>query len=310
MDKIADFIKQVSGENIKEYLLYLSKDPLPCRCMNYTIPGHNKNTLYEADDYIIDKLKSSGYEISSEVFPVQAFQKTDKKAGFPFFRKPEPSEPWYNAYNILAEKKGLTLPDEVIVLVSHKDSQSWLNCAPGAYDNAAGVSANIEISRILNSYKNNRTIRFLFCNEEHWPWTSAAAAENMAKSGQNIIAVLNVDSIGGKPQKETARGKKTNITRYCTSEGEQLADLMEKLNKEHNIGLHQNKYKCEIPNDDDGSFVNAGIHAAVLNIGSFPYADPDYHTEKDIPENVDITNVEMAVKLNLAAVLHLDRHDR
>ncbi len=34
---------------------------------------------------------------------------------------------------------------------------------------------------------------------------------------------------------------------------------------------------------DDGSFVKAGYTASVTIIGSFPYADPNYHSEGDIP---------------------------
>ena len=45
---------------------------------------------------------------------------------------------------------------------------------------------------------------------------------------------------------------------------------------------------------------------AVLNIGSFPYADPNYHTPGDIPECVDLGNVRLSTQLCLATVLHLD----
>ena len=59
------------------------------------------------------------------------------------------------------------------------------------------------------------------------------------------------------------------------------------------------------PNDDDGSFVNAGIAPSVLLIGSFPYADPNYHTVHDKPSLVDIENVRRSTQLALATVLSL-----
>ena len=40
------------------------------------------------------------------------------------------------------------------------------------------------------------------------------------------------------------------------------------------------------PGDDDGSFVQAGYGAAIINIGSWPYGDPEYHAEGDIPETL------------------------
>ncbi len=64
-DIIPDFIKQVSQERLEENLFYLAKDPLPYRKLNYTIPGHKKNTLYEADDFIQSKFESWGYEVHS-----------------------------------------------------------------------------------------------------------------------------------------------------------------------------------------------------------------------------------------------------
>ena len=67
-------------------------------------------------------------------------------------------------------------------------------------------------------------------------------------------------------------------------------------------------YRSERPNDDDGSFIKAGIPNAVLNIGSYPYADAEYHSAGDIPERVDIDNLVMAVQLSLAFVVDVDRN--
>ena len=64
------------------------------------------------------------------------------------------------------------------------------------------------------------------------------------------------------------------------------------------------------PGDDDGSFINAGFPWAVLNIGSMPYADPNYHLETDTPDKVDIKNAELTVRLTLAAILYLDTFGR
>ena len=133
------------------------------------------------------------------------------------------------------------------------------------------------------------------------------AAQNMAKLNLNVIAVLNVDAIGGKTQQDISDKKLTNVTRYSTKEGEKLADLMSELNQKYHIGLEQSKYFCAEPNDDDGSFIKAGFPASVLNIGSFPYANPNYHTVIDKPEFVDLLNVKLATQLSLAFLVHLDQ---
>lgn len=79
-----------------------------------------------------------------------------------------PEDPWYTAYNLYTERKGRSKPQEIILLAAHKDSQSWID-SPGANDNAIGTVGVLEVARILAEYDSERTIRFLFCNEEHTP---------------------------------------------------------------------------------------------------------------------------------------------
>ena len=100
---------------------------------------------------------------------------------------------------------------------------------------------------------------------------------------------------------------KTNVTLYTVDEGKALADLMTQVNDEYHIGLRQRIARRKRPGDDDGSFVKAGYGRTVLNIGSFPYADPEYHREGDVAERVDFENVCLAARATLAAVLKVDR---
>ena len=63
---IRDLISAVDAERMRTDLFYLAKDPLPCRKLNFTLPGHERNTLYETDDYIAGRLASWGYEVERE----------------------------------------------------------------------------------------------------------------------------------------------------------------------------------------------------------------------------------------------------
>jgi len=303
-ERIRRLLEEVKAERMRAELFYLAKDPLPFRKLNFTLPGHGKNTLYEADDHIQSQLEACSYAVWREECKVQAFRPGAVK---PQFERPHPDDPWYVAYNLYAERRGTVYPDEIILLLSHKDSQSWID-SPGAYDNAVGTVANMEIARLLSDYEPKRTIRFLFCNEEHTPWTSVTAAKNARERGDNLIAIINIDSLGGKSQEAIEAGLKTNVTLYTTPEGERLADLMIELNERYHIGLVQSKARRERPGDDDGSFIMEGFSAAVMNVGSFPYADPCYHRECDEPGRVDIVNVRLATQLTLAACLYLDAH--
>jgi len=44
----------------------------------------------------------------------------------------------------------------------------------------------------------------------------------------------------------------------------------------------------------------------VANIGSYPYADPNYHAPGDVADLVDLTNLRMSTQASLAAALTID----
>ena len=299
-------IGEVSPEQMSKHLFYLAKDPLPFRKLNLTLPGHEKNTLYEADDYLTGRLESWGYRVEREGVQVQAFRRDTTKPKNAQYSPPKPEDPWYTAYNLYAEKKGRSHPERIILVCAHKDSQSWID-SPGANDNAIGTVGVLEIACVLAKHAPERTIRFLFCNEEHTPWTSVTAAQKAKARGDKIVAAFNTDGIGAKAPEQAAAKKKTNVTAFSEPAGERLAELMSAACTRYVPGLEQRIVKRPYPNDDDGSFVKAGFPAAIVNIGSWPYGDPNYHSEGDIPELCDVTNAAMTVQAALAAILTVDQ---
>lgn len=303
---IRSLIAAVDVPRMSQHVFYLSKDPLPFRKLNYTLPGHEKCTLHEADDYLAGKLESWKYRVQREAVKVQAYRRDTNKPLQHQYSRPLPEDPWYTAYNLYAEKQGRSHAAEIIVVLAHKDSQSWID-SPGANDNAIGTVGVLELACALADYPSQRTIRFLLCNEEHSPWTSVTAAQNAKARGDNIVAVFNLDGIGAKTAEQTAAGKKTNVTAYTVPAGQRLAALMSAANTRFAIGLEQRSVQRPGPGDDDGSFVRAGFGAAVVNIGSWPYGDPNYHIEGDIPERCDVANAAMTVQATLAAIVTLDQ---
>ena len=305
-DPIASLLTRIDERRLRAHLFHLSSDPLPYRKLNYTVPGHDRCTLYEADDYIAGQLEESGHDVEREAVTVQAFR-TDGSRPMPHqFSRPEPEDPSYTAHNLYARTRGTRLPDEYIVAIAHKDSQSWTD-SPGAYDNASGTSALMEMARVLQDYESQRSIWFVFCNEEHTPWTSAVTAQGMVAAGLTVKGVINVDSIGGRSQADVDAGRLTHCTRFTTPEGEALAERTARLNERYDLGLITSRFQSEKPNDDDGSFIKAGIPAAVLHIGSYPYKNPDYHAVTDTADKVDIDHLAQSVRLSLALLLDLDR---
>jgi hypothetical protein len=306
LDSIGAFVRQVKAEHLRETVFHLAKHPLPYRNLNYTVPGHAQNTLYEADAYLQARLEGWGYGVEREGTQVQAFRCDSSKPKSQQYSAPMPDDPWYNADNLYVRRPGIAVPEETIVVISHKDSPSWVD-SPGAYDNAVGTAGNLELARVLAGYASRRTLWFIWCNEEHTPWTSATAATGSRERGEDIIAVLNLDGLGAKSAEVEADGRKTSVTLFTEPAGEAIADLVGDVIADYRIPLEHSKYRRPTPGDDDGSFIRAGYPAAVLLIGSYPYGNPDYHAEGDIPERVDYVNAALQTQAALAAILTLDQ---
>ena len=298
-------LSRVSADEMRASLFHLAKDPLPFRKLNLTLPGHEKSTLHEADDFIASKLEGWGYLVQREAVPVQAYRCDASKPIMHQYSAPAPEDPWYTAYNLYARKIGTELPEEIVVVISHKDSQSWCD-SPGANDNCIGSVGNMEVARVLADVPTRRSVWFIWCNEEHSPWTSATAAQNARERGDNIVAVFNLDGLGVKAPEVTATGVKTCVVAFSEPEGEALADLVGAANAAHGLGLEFSKAQREHPNDDDGSFVKAGYPAACIVIGSWPYGDPNYHQAGDVPELTDVENAALAVQAVVGAMLAKD----
>lgn len=303
--EIEKHLNSVSGDRMREDLFYLTKDPLPFRKANYTRPGSAVDSLQEADEYIVRRLAAAGCEVSSTAHRAQAFRCDETKPIHHWYSKPERSDPWYAVNNLEVTVMGNEKPEEIIQLISHKDSMSWID-SPGAHDNATGTVANIELARILASIPVKRTVRVLFCNEEHTPWTSIDAANAAAQRGDDIIAVLNVDSIDGKSDEDMAAGKCTHVVTYSTDEGKPLAEFIAGCAQRYRPALETSVAFKEHVNDDDGMFIKAGFNTTVMNIGSIPYSDSEYHLPGDAPERVNIENLALSTQLILAAVLEID----
>lgn len=302
---IGEVVSQVSVERLRRDLFRLCQDPLPFRKVNYTVPGHALCSLDEADGLIAAELAAAGLTVVRTPYRVQAFRCDETKPLHHWYSKPAPEDPWYTACNLEATLPGTELPEEIIQLVSHKDSMSWID-SPGAHDNGTGTVVNLELARMLAGLKLRRTVRILFCNEEHTPWTSRFAAAEAARRGDRIVAVLNQDSIAGKPDEARAAGRLTHAAAYSTPEGREIAELEARLNRELNLGLDLNVWFKEYVNDDDGMFIKEGFRRTVMNVGSCPYKDSQYHLVGDVPGRVDIENVRRSAQLVLATILALD----
>jgi len=103
------------------------------------------------------------------------------------------------SYNVIAEIKGKTNPEEVIIIGAHVDS--WYNTT-GAHDNGAGCVQMMDVLRIFDELKieNNKTIRVvLFMDEEIHRAGAQAYADYFDNDKETIIAGIESDLGGYSP---------------------------------------------------------------------------------------------------------------
>jgi hypothetical protein len=96
--------------------------------------------------------------------------------------------------NIVAEKKGRTSPDRVLILGAHYDTVLG---TPGADDNASAVAVLLELARIIQSISLEGTIRLIaFTLEEYGYIGSSHHVKGLKKGKDEILGMISLEMVG------------------------------------------------------------------------------------------------------------------
>ncbi|MFA5850196.1 MAG: M28 family peptidase [Bacteroidales bacterium] len=200
-------VSSLSADSIKNYV----KDLLKFHTRHNLSSKNDQNIgIGAASNYIFNKINSFAKESGPEI----CVERIEYKAGGKGSRLGKEIV----LSNIVATIKGASTQDKrVIVLLAHYDNRIDNNndstsFAPGANDNGSGVSALIEIARVLSSYKLPLTIKLMFLSgEEH----GLLGADHMAQIALNekwdILSVINNDMIGNSAASETDSRNNTMV---------------------------------------------------------------------------------------------------
>lgn len=153
------------------------------------------NALERSAEFLGDRFSQLGFDVRRESFVIPAGLKFTRDL-HPDIVIPQEIE----VSNIIAEKRGTTRPDEIVIVGAHYDTQGV--DTPGANDNASGVAVMLEIARALKDESPERTIRFIgFVNEEP-PFTwedymgSVVSSRRSKELGESIAGMVALDEIG------------------------------------------------------------------------------------------------------------------
>ena len=218
------------------------------------------------------------------------------------------THPQWPQKSIVMTVKGET--DEVIVVGGHADSiAGWWDRAnsraPGADDNASGISTITEIIRVLmeSSYKPKKTIKFMgYAAEEVGLLGSKEIAAQHKRDNVDVIGVLQLD-----------------MTNFKGTETKDIVMMTDFTNEEQNafLGRLIDKYiqlpwgydRCGYGCSDHASWHGQGFPASIPFESTKGQMNRRIHTSSDTIEQSG-GNAEHAskfAKLGLAFIVELDR---
>lgn len=222
--------------------------------------------------------------------------------------------------NLWVEIEGAELPGEIVLAGAHYDSVAG---SPGADDNASGVAALLEISRLFReAARPRRSVRFAAFTNEEQPFFKSSEmgsivyARKAAEEKQKITAMLSLETIGYFTDERGSQQYPPPLDLFYPDTGNFLAVVgnvasAELVKKAGNYFKEASALPCEcaavpasLPGvdwSDHASFWEYG-YPAVMVTDTAPYRNPYYHEAGDTPEKLNYPAFAGAVS-GLAHVL-------
>ena len=237
------------------------------------------NEIFTFTGFNYDSLKEFALDNSFQAFEMKGLSLTSKINS---------DINYFSSHNLVGFKEGTSKPDEYLIFMAHWDhlginedlvGDQIFN---GAADNATGVAAVIELSRLFEKVETERSIIFAALTlEESGLLGSTYLAENPPIDLANLVAGFNFDGI-----LPTGRTNDMAVIGYGASE---LEDLLEQeLEK-------QGRYINPDPNPEKGYFYRSD-HISFAKKGvPVLYSDDGFDLqiggiEKGFSEIYDYTN--------------------
>jgi len=237
--------------------------------------------LDEAANYISDNLAASGYSVIETTFGEQSFR------------------------NVSAEIKGVTTPEEIIVLSAHYDTAIR---TAGADDDASGVAAVLEIAKLLHGHEFDRTIRFILFPNEEKPFGvgelkgSYVSARNSFEQGENIVAMYSLEMLGYFSDAKDSQSYPYYLRGLFPTQGNFIifgSNIPSRSLLHDSIKFFRNQklFPSEgmalpasligrIQGNDAAAYWQFGYPAVLITDGG-EYRNPNYHRASDLPDSLD-----------------------
>ncbi len=251
--------------------------------------ARNRGVLNDAGVWVGDRLASMGYAVNIE-------QVSESK--------PE------RGFNVVAELRGTTRPEEFVVIGAHYDAE--VN-TPGADDNASGVAAMLELARRFAATPTDRTIRWVgFTNEENsnsagGVMGSFAHARETKNRNERVVAMMSLEMLGyyddapGSQRYPFDQSMAAQLGMELPDTGDFIGvvgrledrDLVAQISGSMRESGRANVVEAALPamvraiwRSDHGNYWLAGYNAVMITDTS-EFRTPHYHRPSDTLETLD-----------------------
>ncbi len=211
--------------------------------------------------------------------------------------------------NVIAEKRGATDPDEIVIVVAHLDDMPSSGLAPGADDNGSGSAAVLKAAEVMAGRWFKRTVRWvLVTGEEQGLYGSDRYAAKVKADGDNLVAVYNMDMIAW----DDVGGPVARIHTRTTGNPGYAADLVIATTFIDAVPVYGLDTEIDPVLDPDG--ITASDHASFWGEGfaavlAIEDNDDDfndyYHTSNDKRVYYNLPYYTAYTKASIATVAHL-----
>lgn len=243
---------------------------------------HAPGALEQAAAFVRQRLTSLGYSVESQPFRVG--ERTVE--------------------NLVAERRGASLPTELVIVGAHYDSAPG---TPGADDNASGVAVALALAARFASESPARTVRFVFFTNEEPPWfeTASMGSEVYARAakarGDDVRAMLALETMGMFSTAPGSQHYPWPFSSFYPSTGDFIAfvgdsasrdlvrDCVRVFREQPLVASEGAALPAFIEGaawSDHAPFWRQGYRALMVT-DTAPFRNPRYHERNDLPDTLD-----------------------
>ena len=175
--------------------------------------------------------------------------------------------------------------------------------APGANDNASGVSAVLEVARILSQLDSNFSVQFaFFSGEEQGLWGSKNYARHVDRTSMDLHRLINLDMVGHPPSNEmkvVIERDRGNVVSTNDHNSQDFAQTIEKMATDY-TGLEV----IPGPIYDSDYMPFEALGHVVIGIYDGGEVNLTHHNKRDTPSTLNLDYITEVAKMVLATAIH------